>query len=127
MITTHQPDYTPIVAGLGIDAVINPRLLATDQILRQVRGSRISHVARLPECKAEVLELIPEANSPVTKKEIKDLKIPKNAIIGAVHNGEDAHLVEGKTRIQEGEAVVVFCRADAVAQVEKLFAHRSLL
>jgi trk system potassium uptake protein TrkA len=127
VITTHQPDYTPIVAGLGIDAVINPRLLATDQILRLVRGSRISHVARLPEVKAEVLELIPEPNSPVTKKEIKDLKIPKNAIIGAVHNGEDAHLVEGKTHIKEGEAVVVFCRSDAVPQVEKLFAHRSLL
>jgi trk system potassium uptake protein TrkA len=84
-------------------------------------------VARLPEVKAEVLELIPEPNSPVTKKEIKDLKIPKNAIIGAVHNGEDAHLVEGKTHIKEGEAVVVFCRSDAVPQVEKLFAHRSLL
>jgi trk system potassium uptake protein TrkA len=127
VITTHQPDYAPIVAGLGIDAVINPRLLATDQILRLVRGSRISHVARLPEVKAEVLELIPEPGSPVTKKEVKDLKIPKNAIIGAVHNGEDAHLVEGKTQIKEGEAVVVFCRADVVPQVEKLFAHRSLI
>ena len=127
VITTHQPDYAPIVAGLGIDAVINPRLLATDQILRLVRGSRISHVARLPEVKAEVLELIPEPNSPVTKKDVKDLKIPKNAIIGAVHNGEDAQLVDGKTRINEGDAVVVFCLEDAVAQVEKLFAHRSLL
>jgi trk system potassium uptake protein TrkA len=127
VITTHQPDYTPIVGGLGIDAFINPRLLATDQILRLVRGSRISHVTRLPECKAEVLELIPEPNSPVTRKAVMDLKIPKNAIIGAVHNGDEAHLVDGKTRIQQGEAVVVFCREDAVPQVEKLFAHRSIL
>ncbi|MDF1536473.1 MAG: Trk system potassium transporter TrkA [bacterium] len=127
VITTHQPDYTPIMAGLGIDAFINPRLLATDQILRLVRGSRISYVATLPECKAEVLELIPEADSPVTRKAIKDLKIPKNAIIGAVHKGEEAHLVDGKTRIQEGEAVVVFCREDSVPQMERLFAHRSLL
>ncbi len=127
VITTHQPDYTPIMGGLGIDAFINPRLLATDQILRLVRGSRISHVARLPECKAEVLELIPEPNSPVTRKAIMDLKIPKNAIIGAVYNGDEAHLVDGKTRIQEGEAVVVFCREDAVPQLEKLFAYRSIL
>jgi len=127
VITTHQPDYTPIVAGLGIDAFINPRLLATDQIMRLVRGDRISHVATLPECKAEVLELIAEEDSPITKKPLKDLKFPKNSIVGAIHRGDEVVLASGDSHVHAGEPVVVFGHEDAVPQLEKLFTKRKFL
>ena len=127
IITTHQPDYTTIVGGLGIDAFINPRLLATDQILRQVRGDRVSHVASLPECKAEVLELTPEPDSPITRKAIRNLKFPKNAIIGAIERGDEIVLASGSTQVREGEQVVVFCHEDAVPQLQKMFARKKML
>jgi trk system potassium uptake protein TrkA len=126
-ITTHQPDYTAIVSGLGIDAFINPRLLATDQIMRQVRGERVSHVASLPECNSEVLELIPEPDSPITRKELKDLKMPKNTIIGAIHRGDEVILASGTTRVEEGEQVVAFCREDSVPQLQKLFTKKRMI
>ncbi len=127
VITTHQPDYTPIVTGLGIDAFINPRLLATDQIMRLVRGERISHVATLPECKAEVLELIAEPDSPITKKPLKDIKFPKNSIVGAIHRGDEVVLASGDSHVHAGEPVVVFGHEDVVPQLEKLFTRRKLL
>jgi len=127
VITTHEPDYTPIVEGLGIDVLINPRLLATDQIMRIVRGERISHLASLPEVKAEVLELIAEADSPITKKPLKDLKFPKNSIIGAFSRGEEVILASGDSHVRAGEPVVAFCHEDAVPQLEKLFTKRKLL
>jgi trk system potassium uptake protein TrkA len=124
VITAHQPDYTPIVEGLGIDAFINPRLLATDQILRLIRGARISHVASLPECKSEVLELIPEPDSPVTKNTIKNLKFPKNSIIGAIDRGDEVILAVGDTQVNAGDAVVAFCEEDAVPKLTKLFTKK---
>ncbi len=127
VITTHQPDYTAIVGGLGIDAFINPRLLAIDQILRLIRGERVSHVASLPECKSEVLELIPEPDSPVTKKPIRDIKFPKNSIIGAIQRGSEVILARGTTQIAEGEPVVVFCHEEAVPRLQKLFTRRKFL
>jgi len=127
VITTNQPEYVGIVGALDIDAVINPRLLATDQILRLVRGGRISTVATLPECKAEVLELIPEPDSPVTKKPIRDLRLPKGCIIGAVHRGSEVLLASGDTQINAGEEVVVFCREETVPKLQKFFSRRSLL
>ena len=126
VITTNQPEYVGIVGALDIDAVINPRLLATDQILRLVRGGRISTLATLPECKAEVLELIPEPDSPVTRKPIRDLRIPKNCIIGAVHRGTEVLLASGETHIRPGEQVVVFCHEDAVASMERFFSRKKL-
>ena len=127
VITTHQPDYTPIVGGLGIDAFINPRLLATDQIMRIVRGERISHVASLPEVKAEVLELVAEPDSPITRKPLRDLKFPKNSIIGAISREDEVVLATGDSQVRAGEPVVVFCHEDAVPQIEKLFTKRKLL
>jgi trk system potassium uptake protein TrkA len=126
VITTNQPEYVGIVGALDIDAVINPRLLATDQILRLVRGGRISTVATLPECKAEVLELIPEPDSPVTKKPIRDLKLPKKCIIGAVHRGSEVVLASGETHIHAGEQVVVFCDEEAVAALQKFFSRKKI-
>ncbi len=127
VITTHQPDYTPIVGGLGIDAFINPRLLATDQIMRIVRGERISHLASLPEIKAEVLELVAEADSPVTRKPLRELKFPKNSIVGAISRGEEVVLASGDSHVRAGEPVVVFCHENAVAHVAKLFTKRKLV
>lgn len=127
VITTHEPDYTPIVGGLGIDAFINPRLLATDLIMRIVRGERISHVATLPEVKAEVLELVAEPESPITRKPLRDLKFPKNSIIGAISREDEVVLASGDSQVRAGEPVVVFCHEDAVPQVEKLFTKRKLL
>jgi trk system potassium uptake protein TrkA len=126
VITTNQPEYVGIVGALDIDAVINPRLLATDQILRLVRGGRISTLATLPECKAEVLELIPEPDSPVTRKPIRDLRLPKNCIIGAVHRGAEVLLASGETHIRPGEQVVVFCHEDAVTSMERFFSKKKL-
>lgn len=126
VITTNQPEYVGIVGALDIDAVINPRLLATDQILRLVRGGRISTLATLPELKAEVLELIPEPDSPVTKKPISNLKLPKNCIIGAVHRGSEVLLAAGDTRINAGEQVVVFCHEETVPKLQKFFSRKSM-
>jgi trk system potassium uptake protein TrkA len=124
IVTTDQPDYLSIVGTLGIDAVVNPRFIAVDQILRLVRGGRISHVASLPETHAEVLELIPEPGSPVTRKAVKDLKFPPNSILGAVHRGDEVILADGNTHVRAGERVVVFCDEDAVPKLQKLFSSR---
>jgi trk system potassium uptake protein TrkA len=121
VIIAHQPEYTAIVEGLGVDALINPRLLATDQILRLIHGSRISHVASLPECRSQVLEFAPAPGSPVTKKPIKDLKFPKNAIIGAIERGDEVILAVGNTQVNAGDSVVVFSQEDAVPKLDKLF------
>ena len=124
VIMAHQPDYTPIVEGLGIDSFINPRLLATDQILRLIRGARVSQLASLPECKSQVLEFVPAPGSPITTKLIKDLKFPKNAIVGAVDRGDEVVLANGNTQVNAGDSVVVFSKADALEKLEKLFSGK---
>jgi trk system potassium uptake protein TrkA len=124
VIIAHQPDYTPIVEGLGIDSFINPRLLATDQILRLIRGARVSQLASLPECKSQVLEFVPAPGSPITTRLLRDLKFPKNAIVGAVDRGDEVILAGGNTQVNPGDSVVVFSKENALEKLEKVFAGK---
>ncbi len=127
VITTQQPDYMAIIEALDIDSVINPRFLAVDQILRVVRGRSVSSVATLVECNAEVLELIPDAHSPVTHAPLKDLRFPPETIVGAVLRNSEPFLADGNTHIRAGEKVIVFCRERNVGKVQKLFTHKNLI
>lgn len=124
IIITQQPDYTSIVDALSIDAIINPHLLAVEQILRFIRGKGVSAVTKFLEWDAEALEFITEAGSLVTKAKIKEITFPKGSIIGAVCRGEEVVLVKGDTQIKAGEKVIVFCHGKAVKKLQALFINK---
>jgi len=121
IITTQQSDYLSIIDVLEIDAIINPHFLVVEQILKWVRGGGISSVTKLVDCDAEAIEFIPGEGSPVTKDVIKNIKFPKNSIVGAVHSEEKVALVNGDTQIQAGQKVIVFCQESAIKKLQELF------
>ena len=121
IITTQQPDYMSIVDALAIDVIINPHLLAVEQILSYVRGKTVSSITKLLDCKAEALELVVEKDSPVTKGYVKDISFPKNSIIGAICSGSKASLAKGDTLIKEGDKVIVFCKETDLKKVQSFF------
>ncbi len=126
IITTAAPDFMTVVDCMNIDAVINPRFLAVDQILRFVRGKGISAVSSFAECDAEALELVPEEGSPVTLGPLKKIGFPKDSIVGAVFRNNEVVLAHGELSIQAGEKVIVFCREAAVQKIRTLFTKKHL-
>lgn len=121
IITTKHPDFIAIMDNLAIDVVINPRYLAADQITRWVRGEGITAMTKLMEIDAEILELIPEENSPITQAPLKDLTLPKETLVGAVYRNHEAILASGKLQINPGELVIVFCRRFNERKLRKMF------
>lgn len=121
IIVSQQPAYLSIIDALNIDVIITPRLLAVQQILRFVRGKGVRSMIKLLDCKAEVLEFVPDAGSPVTRAPIKNISFPKNSIVGAITVGGEAFLANGETQIKAGERVIVFCQDNAVQKLTKLF------
>ncbi|MDD3374169.1 MAG: Trk system potassium transporter TrkA [Candidatus Omnitrophica bacterium] len=126
IIITQQPDYMTIMESLEIDVMINPRFLAVDQILRLVRGDGVNAVTKIVGCNAEALELVPEQGSPITKAPLKDVKFPKDSIIGAVFRDDDVLLADGNTHIREGEGTIVFCHEKCIVPLQKLFTRKKI-
>ncbi len=114
-------DYIPLTQTIGLDSLINKKLIAANNILKFIRKENIVLIATLHGIDAEVLEYIASPNSIITKKQVKDLKFPQNAIIGGYIRGDESYISVGNTQIEANDRVVVFSLPGTVQKVEKFF------
>ncbi len=116
-----KADYIPLTQTIGLDSLINKKLIAANSITRFIRKGEIVAVASLEGIDAEVLEYIAHPGSLITSKLIKDLHFPKDAIIGGVIRNENSFITVGNSRLEEGDRIVVFSLPSAVRKIEKFF------
>jgi trk system potassium uptake protein TrkA len=114
-------DYIPLTQTIGLDSLINKKLIAANNISRFIRKSEVLALSTLEGIDADILEYVAQPNSTITKKLIKDLNFPKEAIIGGFIRGEESHIAVGDTKIQSGDKVVVFALPGGVKKTEKFF------
>lgn len=114
-------NYIPLTQTIGLDSLINKKLIAANNISRFIRRSDVLALSTLEGIDADIMEYVVQPNSLITKKPIKDLNFPKEAIIGGIIRGEESMIAIGDTRIQNGDKVVVFSLPGGVKQTEKFF------
>jgi trk system potassium uptake protein TrkA len=114
-------DYIDISQNIGIDTIINKKLSTASYIVRFTMEAEVTSIKCLSGINAEVMELVANPHSSVTKRPIKDLHMPKGAIIGGIIRGEDSFIAVGDFQIEEGDKVVVFSMPESIHRVDKLF------
>jgi trk system potassium uptake protein TrkA len=121
MALINKSDYSPIIPTIGIDAYLSKQMLTVSSILKFIRRGSVVSVASIPGISAEAIELIADKGSKITKKNLKAIKFPDNAILGAVQRGKKVFIPVGETQIEPNDKVVVFAMPGAIHEVEKLF------
>jgi trk system potassium uptake protein TrkA len=114
-------DYIPLTQTIGLDSLINKKIIAANNISRFIRKSEVLALSTIEGIDAEILEYVAQQDSKVTKKLIKDLNFPKEAIIGGIVRGEESIIAVGDTKIQNGDKVVVFALPGGVKKTENFF------
>jgi trk system potassium uptake protein TrkA len=114
-------DYIKLAESMGIDTVINKKLITASRIFRYTMSTEVSAIKCLTGSDAEVLEFIVKPNAPVTKGKLKDINFPKDAIIGGVVRGDESYIAKGSTEIKAYDRVVVFALPSAINKIGKLF------
>lgn len=114
-------DYIEISQNIGIDTIINKKLITASYIVKFTMGSEVTSLKCLSGVDAEVMELVAKPTSIITKKRIRDLKFPEGALIGGICRGEESFIATGDFQIIEGDKVVVFSLPKAIHKVDKLF------
>ena len=115
-------DYYQLSQSIGIDTLINKKLLAANNIFRFIRKGEVVAMTKLTNMNAELLEFVVKPNSKITKGKIKDLDFPRSAIFGGIIRDGDGFIPRGDFTIQSGDRVVVCCLPRSIAEVEKYFA-----
>ena len=103
--------------GMGIDAVISPRLLAVGLIQRSIRGGRLRSVAALLEEKVEVLEADVAKGGPLTEGPIAGLGLPRGVLVAAVRRDGRLLVPTGKDRIEAGDRVLLIATTECAPKL----------
>lgn len=114
-------DYFNLSQSIGIDTLINKKLLAANDIFRFVRKGDVVELAKLNNMDAEIVEFNVSENSKVLNKKIVNLNFPREAIIGGVIRNDEGLIVLGDFEIQLGDRVLVCSSPEALNKVESLF------
>jgi trk system potassium uptake protein TrkA len=114
-------DYFQLSQSIGIDTLINKKLLAANNIFRYIRKGEVVAMTKLNNMNAEILEFIVTSSSLVCNKLIKDIDFPRSAIIGGVIRDDKGLIALGDFEIRSGDRIVVCCLPQSIKKVEKLF------
>lgn len=114
-------DYFQLSHSIGIDTLINKKLLTANTIFRHIRRGEVVDLTTLSSLNAEILEFIVKQDSKVADQYIKDIDFPRSATIGGVIKEGQGIIALGNYRIEAGDRVVVCSLPRALSKVESLF------
>ena len=114
-------EYIHLAEEMGVDTVINKKLITAGRIFKFTLSGKARFVKYMGGTDAEILEYTVSPGSPITKKPLKDLNFPENAIIGGVIRGSESMIAVGDTHIEAYDRVAVFALPSSVYAVDKFF------
>jgi trk system potassium uptake protein TrkA len=112
--------YMKLFEKVGVDVVLSPRTITYVEVLRHLRLMEVETLAEIEKGEAVVFEVQITKNK-LSGKKVKDLRIPRRAIIGGILRGEDCLIPRGETEIHKGDRLLIFAPWDEVEKVEKRF------
>ncbi|MBQ0063676.1 MAG: Trk system potassium transporter TrkA [Prevotella sp.] len=114
-------DYITMAESLDIGTLINKRTITASHIYQMMLGEDVRNVKFMTTANADVAEFTVQHGAKVTKKLVKDLKLPMEMTIGGLVRNGEGMLVNGMTQIEEGDRVVVFCHETMIRNMERWF------
>ncbi len=114
-------DYFELSHSIGIDTLINKKLLAANNIFRYVRKGEVVAMTKLNNMNVEILEFEVKSSSKICNQFIKNIDFPRSAIIGGVIRNDEGLIALGDFKVKPLDKVVVCCLPKSIKSVEKLF------
>jgi len=114
-------DYINLSHNIGIDTLINKKIIAANNIFKFIRKGEVKAIANLHGVDGEIIEFIVKGGTKITSKPLRYLKIPKTANIAGVIRDDQGFIPFGGFQLQAGDKVVVFTLTDAIHEIEEFF------
>ena len=119
-------DYVNMAESLDIGTIINKKTIAASHIYQLMLDADVDNLRSLMVVDAEVAEFTASPESKVTKKPVKDLGLPFGVTIGGLVRNGVGMLVNGNSRIEAGDAVMVFCHEAKLQTLDKYFKKNAI-
>ncbi|MCU0305768.1 MAG: Trk system potassium transporter TrkA [Thermoanaerobaculales bacterium] len=115
-----NPALVSLIADLGIDAVISPRLLSVGLALHFARTGHVTKVAALLDDAVEAFEVEAPATSRLTRAPLAGAGLPRGILVAAVERGERILVPGGADRIEPGEKVLLVATSEMASRIDDI-------
>ena len=113
-------DYIKLSHTIGIDTLINKKVIAANDILKYIRKGDVNSIATL-NLDAEVIEFTVKEGSKISSKQLKDLALPKMANIAGVVRQGKGFIPFGDFKLEAGDRAIVLTNDETIHIIEKFF------
>src|SRR5690606_29726728 len=114
-------EYIHISHSIGVDSLINKKLVAANQITRFLRKGNVESVSSIYGVDAEFIQYEITKNNRLTKRPLKELHFPDTALIAGVIRGDKTFIPDGDFTLQVNDKAIVFALPSAKNPLEKIF------
>lgn len=114
-------DYIHLSQDIGVDTMINKKLIAASFIFRYIRKGQVVTLTTIHGVDAEVLEFEVAEGAKILNQELRNLEFPKASIIGGVIRNGQGFTTRGNFEFEVKDRVVVLVRPDCIRKVEGFF------
>ena len=114
-------DYIDISQNIGIDSIINKKLIAASYMVKYTLGAKVASLKSLSGIDADIVEFQVRAGSAVTRKPIGQLPMPVDAIICGITRDGESFIANDDFQIETDDQVVVLALPNGIPAVERLF------
>lgn len=114
-------DYIHLSQNIGVDTMINKKLIAANFIFRHIRKGEIVTLTSLHGVDAEVVEFEIKESSSVVGKVLRNINFPKSAIVGGVIRNGKSYTPNGDFVFEPMDHVVIVAQPECIHKVESYF------
>ena len=114
--------FFQVLATIGIDQIVSPRLSSVNTILQYIRRGKVLSAVSIMGEQAEVIEAVAMETSDIVGKPLKKISLPKGVLITVIVRHNKVIIPSGKSIIKPDDRIVIFASREAVSKIEKILA-----
>ena len=126
IVKTNRYAYKDVIANLGLENQVSPRIITCNTLLRYVRarvnarGTTVQKLYRLVDGKAEALEFIAKKGDPYIGIPLKKLSVRKGALVAIILHRGKVIVPFGDDVIEAGDNVVIISTASGISDLNEV-------
>lgn len=113
-------DYINISHNIGIDTLINKKIIAANNIFTYIRKG-VSAIANFHGVDGEIIEFNVKANTKILSKPLRELRLPEMVSVAGVVRNKKGFIPFGGFQLEENDKVIVFSNKSSISDLEKFF------
>ncbi len=116
----NDPSLTSLVSPMGVDGFISPRTTTVSSILQHIRHGLVKSVYSIGDAEAEVIEAQVLGTSSMAGQLVREIKWPKDSILGAIKINGSTFIPRGDSKLEEGAFLTIFALSKDIPDIESM-------